>query len=169
MTNALLFAEFPSPLGEILVTGSAAGVHGLHFVGQRGFPRDRAGWVPAGGRLDPVGEWLSRYFAGDGSPYAGPLEPSGTPFQQAVWRELQGIPAGSTRTYRQVAEAVGRPTASRAVGAAIGRNPISLLIPCHRVVGQGGTLTGYAGGLDRKAFLLRHERARRPGGDAIAL
>ena len=160
MNPTLAYSEMASPLGDLLLTASARGLSGVYFVGQRWFPTDRTGWVRDERRLAAAQRWLKDYFAGHAPVFTEPLDPSGTEFQQAVWRTLQTIPRGTTRTYRQIAEALDRPSAARAVGAAIGRNPISLLIPCHRVVGQDGTLTGYAGGLERKEYLLRLEGAR---------
>lgn len=103
---------------------------------------------------------VREYFAGKRTRFDLPLEPRGTGFERTVWNALLEIPHGETRTYKQIAEAIGRPTACRAVGRANGRNPISIVIPCHRVVGSNGTLTGYAGGLDRKERLLRLEGCR---------
>ncbi len=101
---------------------------------------------------------LTRYFAGDIHALTGlPVEPGGTPFQARVWRALCGIPAGRTWSYRELAASIGEPTAVRAVGAANGRNPIPLVIPCHRVIGADGRLVGYGGGLERKTWLLSHE------------
>lgn len=100
---------------------------------------------------------LGEYFAGQRTRFTIPLDFSGTEFQRAVWRALLTIPFGETRSYRQIAEQIGRPTAVRAVGAANGRNPISIIAPCHRVIGADGTLTGFAGGLDAKAALLALE------------
>jgi methylated-DNA-[protein]-cysteine S-methyltransferase len=107
---------------------------------------------------------LAEYFAGARRVFDVPLAPRGTDFQQGVWRELARIPYGETRSYGELARVLGRPSASRAVGAANGKNPISILVPCHRVIAGSGALTGYAGGLDAKRWLLAHEaRARAPG------
>lgn len=100
---------------------------------------------------------LGEYFSGRRRDFDLPLAPVGTPFQRSAWRALAGIPFGETRTYAQQAQTLGRPTATRAVGAANGRNPISIVVPCHRVVGRDGRLTGYAGGVETKAWLLAHE------------
>jgi methylated-DNA-[protein]-cysteine S-methyltransferase len=108
--------------------------------------------------LDDLGEWLARYFAGENVPFAHPLAPHGTPFQRDVWNALLRIPYGATTSYAAIARDVGRPAAVRAVGAANGRNPIAIIVPCHRVIGADGTLTGYAGGLDRKRALLALEQ-----------
>ena len=103
-------------------------------------------------------EELAEYFSGKRRSFSVPLAPQGTPFQQSVWRALREIPYGETRTYRQIAEKIGNSKAYRAVGMANGQNPIWILVPCHRVIGQDGGLTGYAGGLDKKLFLLELER-----------
>lgn len=102
---------------------------------------------------------LERYFLGDLTTFDLPLAPRGTDFQLSVWQALQSIPYGQTCSYREIAVAIGAPRAVRAVGAANGRNPLCLVVPCHRVIGANGKLTGYAGGLDRKRWLLQHERA----------
>ena len=104
---------------------------------------------------------LEEYFAGERRDFTLPLAPAGTPFQQRVWRALEAIPYGETRTYAQIAAAVGNPRAVRAVGGANHRNPLPVVIPCHRVIGADGSLTGYAGGLERKTLLLGLERTRR--------
>jgi len=109
--------------------------------------------------LSPVKDRLSRYFDGDLTAVDDlPVDPRGTPFQQMVWLCLRSIPAGQTLSYGALAERVGRPTASRAIGLANGANPIAIVLPCHRVIGSDGSLTGYGGGLDRKRWLLQHER-----------
>lgn len=128
---------------------------GLRFCGQE---------VPAQGPVSPVlaqaAAQLAEYFAGQRQSFTIPLAPRGTPFQQEVWRALCAIPYGQTRSYGQLAAALGRPSASRAVGGACRRNPIWLMIPCHRVVGASGSLTGYAGGLERKKALLALEQGQ---------
>jgi len=105
---------------------------------------------------------LTEYFAGQRTRFTVPLDMGGTTFQRQVWEALLTIPFGETRSYRQIAEQIGKPDAVRAVGAANGRNPLSIIAPCHRVLGSDGALTGFAGGLETKAFLLTHEGARRP-------
>lgn len=128
---------------------------GLRFCGQE---------VPAQGPVSPVlvqaAAQLAEYFAGQRQSFTIPLAPRGTPFQQEVWRALCAIPYGQTRSYGQLAAALGRPSAARAVGGACRRNPIWLMIPCHRVVGASGSLTGYAGGLERKKALLALEQGQ---------
>lgn len=153
-----------TPLGDMLLAASATGLAGAWFAaGQRHLPAaDRiANWRPAPPGhpvLRQAQAQLGAYFGGQSQGFELPLDLSGgTPFQQAVWRALLGIGFGQTLSYGQVAQSLGRPSAVRAVGTAVGRNPISILVPCHRVLGAGGALTGYAGGLDRKAALLRLE------------
>ena len=155
--NPVWFTAVPSPLGEIVLTATKIGLSGLYFRGQRWFPGAIDSGVRDDQRFRPATDWLKAYFEGRAPQFGETLDLAGTAFQQAVWRELQNIPGGSTRTYGQIASAIGSPASSRAVGAAIGRNPVSLIIPCHRVVGKSGALTGYAGGLERKEYLLRLE------------
>jgi methylated-DNA-[protein]-cysteine S-methyltransferase len=160
------FAEYTSPLGEIRSFFDGDALAGLYFVGQK-YEREV---IASDTRLDArdsrrsgVARWLDAYFAGDSADYAGPLTPRGTPFQQAVWQRLLRIPHGQTSSYGALARAVGPTQAARAVGAAVGRNPVSLIIPCHRVLGASGSLTGYAGGITRKQALLQLEQ----GGDLL--
>lgn len=108
--------------------------------------------------LPEVTQQLREYFDGERTVFDLPLNPVGTEFQRSVWSEMAAIPYGETLTYGDIAAALGRPSASRAVGTAVGRNPISIVVPCHRVVGSSGKLVGYAGGVDRKEYLLAHER-----------
>ena len=152
-------ARLATPMGEMTAAATAEGLAGLWFDGQAHHPGPLA--VPVDARhpqLQRAAGALAAYFAGAAEPLDGlPLDLHGTPFQQAVWRALIALPRGATRTYAQIASAAGSPTAVRAAGAAIGRNPVSILVPCHRVLGKGGALTGYAGGLPRKQALLRGE------------
>jgi methylated-DNA-[protein]-cysteine S-methyltransferase len=152
-------ALLPSPLGEILLTFDDAVLTGLYFVGQKDAPPIGADWIRDDGHpiAARVGTQLARYFAGAGVDFDVPLRLDGTAFQQRVWQALRGIPAGRTLCYGDIARLVGAQAAVRAVGAAIGRNPVSIIVPCHRVIGRNGTLTGYAGGLARKETLLRLE------------
>jgi methylated-DNA-[protein]-cysteine S-methyltransferase len=148
-----------SPLGPLLLAASTQGLVGVWFAHQRHGPADSLvqSWPTEADHpvLQAAAQQLSRYWAGDLSAFDLPLDLSGgTPFQQRVWQALRAIPTGHTRRYGEVASQIGHPTAVRAVGAAIGRNPLSIVVPCHRVVGADGSLTGYAGGLDRKAALL---------------
>ena len=153
------YTMMDSPLGRILMTSDGAALTGLYFEGQRHAPAVSVEWQ-CDGDAEPfvhARQWLTAYFAGIEPDVAIPLAPRGTPFQQRVWREIARIPRGQTITYRELANRTGLPTGVRAAGAATGRNPISLLVPCHRVVGSDGSLTGYAGGLERKRALLALE------------
>lgn len=109
--------------------------------------------------LDAAERQFDAYFAGRSATFDLPLQPAGTPWQRQVWQALTGIPAGHTETYGALATSLGRPSAARAVGAAVGRNPLGVVVPCHRVVGADGTLTGFAGGVEAKRWLLQHEGA----------
>ena len=148
-----------SPIGPLnLVVVDAGTLCALYTDGQKHFPDADA----LGERDDTIASeavaQLGDYFAGIRSGFDLDLAPRGTAFQQEVWQALRAIPAGQTRTYGELARELGRPAASRAVGAATGRNPISIIVPCHRLVGASGALTGYAGGVERKRWLLDHER-----------
>lgn len=161
-TPALHCATHATPLGPVLLLASPHGLAGLWFSGQRHHPTadSVAQWTPASNHplLREAARQLDAYFAGPGHTFDLPLDlGTGTAFQQSVWQALLGIPTGHTCSYRTLAQQVGRPLAVRAVGAAVGRNPLSIVVPCHRVVGSDGGLTGYAGGLDRKRDLLQRE------------
>lgn len=148
-----------SPVGRILLTGDERALDGLYLLdaGERS-ASVRPGWTRREGLFPAVAGQLAEYFAGTRANFDLPLAPRGTPFQLAVWAELTRIPCGSTVSYGEVAAALGKsPVASRAVGLANGRNPISIIVPCHRVIGADGSLTGYGWGVERKEWLLRHE------------
>ena len=151
--------HFESPLGPMTLAASAHGLCGLWFNGQKHQPDvQHLPQLPSHPLLLKAQAQLADYFAGRLSQFDMALDMQwGTAFQQAVWKQLQTIAPGHTVSYGTIASAVGRPLASRAVGAAVGRNPISIIVPCHRVVGSNGALTGYAGGLDRKIALLHLE------------
>jgi methylated-DNA-[protein]-cysteine S-methyltransferase len=156
----ILQRRIQTPLGPLTATRSAAGLSGLWFDGQKHHPGPLA--VPEDDGSDPVlsatEAALTAYFSG--KPFElPPLDPAGTAFQREVWRALLAIAPGRPSTYGALAGRLGRASAARALGAAVGRNPISVLVPCHRVVGADGSLTGYAGGLDRKKALLQLESA----------
>ena len=151
--------ELGTPLGTMVLAASASGLVGAWFVGQKHAPHTQS-WTQSTDHmvLQHAVQELKEYFAGERLVFTLPLDLStGTPFQQTVWSVLLSIPAGQTFSYGDVAHQIGKPTASRAVGAAVGRNPISIVVPCHRVVGSAGQLTGYAGGLARKTALLQLE------------
>ncbi|RMF57801.1 MAG: methylated-DNA--[protein]-cysteine S-methyltransferase [Calditrichaeota bacterium] len=147
-------AYIESPIGVLKITGMAEGIRAVEFTDERAAPSSP---VPA--CLQQCVQQLREYFAGSRREFSLRLNPEGTPFQQRVWRELQRIPFGQTTTYLDIAKAIGNPGAIRAVGAANGRNRIPIIIPCHRVIGSDGSLTGFGGGIWRKEFLLRHEGA----------
>ena len=155
-----------TPFGPVLLASDGEHLTGFWFEGQKDFPPDdRDAVVDADAAPFPaVRDQMAAYARGERRTFDLPLAfACGTPFQQAVWRALLGITQGETVSYAELARRVGRPSAVRAVGAAVGKNPISVIVPCHRVVGSDGSLTGYAGGIDRKRSLLRHERARIAG------
>ncbi|OCA62879.1 cysteine methyltransferase [Aeromonas piscicola] len=147
----------PTSCGELLVAINARGLVHVDFVaGLRALP-DMSGWQQDGEALAPYLAEFDAYFTGRLQRFTLPLAAHGTAFQQAVWQALRDIPYGETRSYSEIARTIGKPSASRAVGAANGRNPLSIIVPCHRVIGQNGSLTGYAGGLPIKQQLLALE------------
>jgi len=164
-TSALRMLRVDSPLGGVTLAATDDGLAGLWFDQQRHLP-DMSGWQTdaiedAHPVLRAAAAQLQAYFAGTRAHFDLPLDLShGTAFQQAVWQALRAIPTGATTSYGALSQCVGNPSAVRAVGAAVGRNPISVIVPCHRVVGADGSLTGYAGGLERKTALLALEGAR---------
>ena len=156
-----LVTEYRSPLGGIILAASGDALRGAWFKDQKYACAGLVSreYVPASQGLFPeVTRWLDAYFAGYAPLPSFPIEPSGTDFQKRVWAELLTVPYGKTATYKAIADSIECKSA-RAVGSAIGRNPISIIIPCHRVIGSGGELIGYAGGLDRKRKLLDLERS----------
>lgn len=155
-----VLAPFNSPLGPMTLAVQGDALVGAWFDGQKHQP-DPSAWPRDASHpvLLQAKAQLAEYFAGQRSGFDLPLDlGSGTPFQQSVWHALLGVAPGATTTYGELARRIDRPLAVRAVAAAIGRNPISIIVPCHRVLGVGGALTGYAGGLERKAALLQLER-----------
>lgn len=154
------YTEVETPIGPFVVAARDAAIKGGWFVGQKYFPSISAayGWHPADTPLlRRARAQLQAYFAGTLVYFELPLAPEGTAFQLRVWNALCAVPSGSTTTYAALAQAIGAPRSFHPVGAAVGRNPLSVIIPCHRALGSDGSLTGYAGGLDRKRWLLRHE------------
>jgi methylated-DNA-[protein]-cysteine S-methyltransferase len=143
-----------SPIDPLLLVGDESGLRELAMAPHS--PPDDA--VRDDDGLGHAAAQLEEYFAGERTRFDLPLSPVGTPFQLRVWAELREIPYGGTTTYGQIATDLGQPTASRAVGLANGRNPIAVIVPCHRVIGSDGSLTGFGGGLERKRWLLEHER-----------
>ena len=162
----LTTAEVASPIGTLALVASSAGLCSVGFDAEWSWVREqltrRFGPVVLEAAEDPAGavSRLRRYFDGDLRAIDEiPVDTGATPFQQQVWLTLRRIPVGRTWSYSEMATTVGRPTATRAVGAANGANPVGVVVPCHRVIGKSGRLTGYGGGLDRKVWLLRHEGA----------
>jgi len=155
------YAYTDSPLGRMLLTSDGHALTGLYFVGQKyqAVPPEDCVDEPRAQPFAQALAELAEYFAGTRQRFDLALAPQGTPFQRRVWRALAGIPFGATTSYRALAHSIGAPRSVRAVAAAVGRNPISVVIPCHRVIGSDGSLTGYAGGLDRKRKLLALETA----------
>ena len=152
-------AHCPSPLGTMVLAATDLGLAGVWFDGQRHQPAMND-WpaAPQHPVLLQTAEQLQQYFNGQRTAFNLPLDlRGGTPFQRVVWQALLNIDAGKTSTYGALSRQINNPTAVRAVGAAVGRNPISIIVPCHRVLGADGSLTGYAGGLDRKTALLKLE------------
>lgn len=160
----IVHASHATPIGPLLLVGErdrAGGVRlsGIYMEQHRHGPAVDPSWSEDSSAFGEVVRQLDEYFEGTRASFDLPLAPAGTPFQCRVWAELVHIAPGTTITYGELARRAGHPGAARAVGAAVGRNPISIVVPCHRVVGSDGTLTGYAGGVARKAFLLALERA----------
>jgi len=156
------YTYLDSPLGALLVVRDESGLSGLYLPSGRHPVTVAPEWVRDDAAFDDVRTQLEEYFAGHRRTFDLPLHASGTAFQQRVWTALLDIPYGETTSYGKTAAAIGAPTASRAVGLANGQNPIPIIVPCHRVIGANGALTGYGGGLDAKRWLLALE-AGQPG------
>ena len=160
MNTPVYFDRAATPLGPMLLATDGVALIGAWFEGQRYFPSVDARWqlrsdVPV---LRRASAMLVEYFDGRRAHFDIALAPRGTPFQRGIWDQIFAVPYGETVAYRDLAARVAQPSAVRAAGAATGRNPLSVFIPCHRIIGAGGALTGYAGGLDRKRALLALER-----------
>lgn len=168
-TSTIYTMHFDSALGGITLAATDNGLAGVWFDQQRHSP-DMTGWQVSADHpvLREAAAQLSDYFAGRRQHFDLPLDLShGTAFQQSVWQALLAIPTGKTTSYGALSAGVGKPAAVRAVGAAVGRNPISVIVPCHRVLGSNGSLTGYAGGLERKSALLELEGALERGNEGL--
>ncbi|MDP2819924.1 MAG: methylated-DNA--[protein]-cysteine S-methyltransferase [Polaromonas sp.] len=169
--NPIVQTRHESPLGSIIIAATDKGLAGLWFDGQRHLPQELLAPTFVASRrtttwpsdpnhpvLQQVIRQLGEYFAGQRTQFDVPLDLAyGTAFQQSVWQVLLKIPQGGTASYSEISARIGKPAAVRAVGAAVGRNPVSIIVPCHRVMGADGALTGYAGGLERKSALLKLE------------
>ena len=159
------FDDFDTPIGTMTVAADDAGLRHVLFPDNKYPPAGREQWRRDAGALRDAREQLQAYFAGERRDFALVLAPDGTPFQRKVWTMLANIPYGETWSYGELADRIGEPRAVRAVGAANGRNPLPVVLPCHRVIGSDGRLTGFGGGLPLKAFLLGHEGAGPRGFD----
>ena len=153
------FRTVDSPIGPLALAGQGTVLTHLRMLNQTYEP-NRSDWVPNAQAFPQVVEQLEAYFAGERSDFELELDLAGSGFQRRVWQALLTIPYGETRSYGQIAEQIGASGAARAVGLANGRNPIAIIVPCHRVIGASGSLTGYGGGLNRKRWLLDMERSR---------
>jgi methylated-DNA-[protein]-cysteine S-methyltransferase len=160
--HGVSYSVYCSPIGELLLTSDGKALTGLYMCEHKGRPAHgpEPSWERVDSAFRAVREQLDAYFEGGLRAFELPLRMDGTPFQHLVWEGLRAIPYGETVSYAELARRIGRPGASRAVGSANGRNPISIVVPCHRVIAADGTLGGYGGGLDRKEWLLEHETAR---------
>ena len=166
--DALCYMQIGSPIGPLFLVGNDKGLHEVWFVEGRQKKRPDAAWTHLNHQrksgscsaLFAAKEQLGEYFAGNRESFDLPLVLNGTPFQLSVWRQLQTIPYGKTISYLELAQGIGNPKAVRAVGLANGSNPIPIIVPCHRVIGSDGSLTGFGGGLPRKQWLLDHEREK---------
>lgn len=158
-TLEMSYTTIPSPIGPLVLVGSAEGLAGVYTTGHvRGGPIIGEGWREDAAPFALARRQLEAYFASELEAFDLPLAPSGTAWQLRVWEALRAIPYASTASYGEIAARVGAPSAARAVGHANGRNPLSIVVPCHRIIGTGGALTGYGGGIERKRWLLDHER-----------
>jgi methylated-DNA-[protein]-cysteine S-methyltransferase len=155
------YAKFATPLGTMIATAAGGALTGLYFEGGRHVPPISREWKedPATAPIAECRRQIEQYLEGKRQSFDLPLAPEGTQFQRRVWIEIARIPYGETLTYAQLAARAGATGSARAAGAATGRNPISIIVPCHRVIGANGSLTGYAGGLERKTKLLEIEDA----------
>ena len=157
-----IYTDLDTPLGPILLVSDGSALTGLYFIGQKYYPEPAANWKhdPALRLFREVEAGIAAYLSRQLQTFDVPVRLEGTHFQTRVWQAIAAIPFGKTQSYTALAESIGAPSSVRAVGGATGRNPISLIVPCHRVIGRDGALTGYAGGLDRKRALLKFELGR---------
>ncbi|MDW3098096.1 MAG: methylated-DNA--[protein]-cysteine S-methyltransferase [Alphaproteobacteria bacterium] len=159
LKRELRYTYIPSPIGDLLVAGDADSLHLISFPTGSKTIRHAEHWQQDDGGFRKVAKQLDAYFAGDLTEFDLPLTLDGTDFQNQIWRNLATIPYGQTASYGEMAKKAGRPKASRAVGAANGANPLPIVLPCHRVIGSTGALTGFGGGMEAKKFLLKLEGA----------
>ncbi len=160
--DAISYCVMQSPVGRLLLAGNAHALTHLSFQDGRQPTKPDPQWTYSETPFQQPIQQLKEYFFGKRKTFTIKLAPKGTPFQQKVWQALLSIPYGQTLSYGQIAQAIGKPKAVRAVGAANGQNPVSIIVPCHRVIGSNGNLVGYGGGLSIKEALLTHENTHRP-------
>jgi methylated-DNA-[protein]-cysteine S-methyltransferase len=161
VTEHFLTTAYESPIGELVLVGDGDALAAIHLPNRPPSPERRAGWTEDAAALAHAVGQLDEYFGGRRTEFDLPLRQAGTPFERAVWERVAAIPYGETASYGEIARALGRPDRARAVGAANGRNPLPIVVPCHRVIGSDGSLVGYGGGLERKRALLDLERSAR--------
>jgi len=161
MDSRIFFTSLDSPVGALFLTSNGEAITELFMEKHKGEPKPIDEWRRDDDLFREAADQLRAYFAGELTEFDLPLATAGAPFQRRVWAELRKIPYGSTISYGELARRMGNPNAARAVGAANGSNPISIIIPCHRVIGSNGKLTGYGGGIERKKFLLEFEAKTR--------
>jgi len=161
--KTIYFTLLESQLGEVLLAGDEEGLRQISFMAGNSPHLPGEDWIESREPLWEAREQIGAYFRGERKTFDLPLAPEGTPFQQTVWNALREIPYGRTITYGELARRIGQPTASRAVGAANGRNPLPIIVPCHRVIGSNGELTGFRGGIHLKAGLLELEQRHGDG------
>ena len=157
MSALRLHTTIDSPIGPLLLVGDEEALSGLYMQGGPRPKRIGPDWRQTGEPFAAAAEQLGEYFAGERIAFDLPLRMEGPEFERAVWAQLREIPYGETASYGQIAKRIGQPDAARAVGVANARNPVAVIVPCHRVIGADGSLTGFGGGLERKQFLLEHE------------
>ncbi|MEO6801198.1 MAG: methylated-DNA--[protein]-cysteine S-methyltransferase [Rhodanobacter sp.] len=156
-SNTIHYDDMDSPVGTLRLVADQHGLREIRFEHERHPKQAHPGWIRATAPLRFARSQLDEYFAGERQQFELPLQPAGTPFQLEVWEELRRIPYGATISYGELARRIGKPQAMRAVGAANGRNPLPIVVPCHRVIGADGSLTGFGGGLPTKRRLLSLE------------
>ncbi len=158
------FDFYESPMGRMLIVAGPDALTGLYFIDQKYYREVEPDWVrsPAHSVVHSTARQMAEYFEGKRREFDLPIAPEGTPFQSAIWTAIASVKYGDLITYSELARRAGHPGAIRAAGAATGRNPITIIVPCHRIVGSNGSLTGYAGGLDRKRALQELESGARP-------
>lgn len=165
--DACYYSYVESPVGELLLRGDGISLTGMYMQKQRYRPPLPDHYVRDDGRFRDAREQLTAYFSGERLEFDLALKPEGTGFQRTVWKALLDIPYGTTESYGSLAKRIGHEGGARAVGLANGHNPIGIIIPCHRVIGANGSLTGYGGGIERKQWLLEHERKFSPRAEPL--